>query len=326
MNTDGIPPNMKLSDAYRLAIETGMKNDPRPKAEVEKVLSDARKQYDEMEDDKKQYFDQERLWNPYADSRFSWGDGEKDVDKLMWGIDIGTGEVLLADRLNEKGTGIGGIVAHHPLGSARTPFPEVMWIQTEMYHSNGVPINVAESMMSPRVEEVLRAVLPANYNQAVDAARLLGLPIMNIHSPADNCVQKFLEREFDEEPATYLSDIIDHLMKIEEYQMAAKYNSAPKIVVGSKTNHCGRIAVKMTGGTSGPKEIYEALAHAGIGTVIGMHFPESHIEEAKKHRINMVVSGHMASDSLGINLIADEWQRKGIEVLPCSGLLRVSRV
>ena len=88
MNTDGIPPNMKLSDAYRLAIETGMKNDPRPKAEVEKVLSDARKQYDEMEDDKKQYFDQERLWNPYADSRFSWGDGEKDVASWQHHIDV----------------------------------------------------------------------------------------------------------------------------------------------------------------------------------------------------------------------------------------------
>jgi hypothetical protein len=57
-----------------------------------------------------------------------------------------------------------------------------------------------------------------------------------------------------------------------------------------------------------------------------MHFPESHLEEARKHHINMVVSGHMASDSLGINIIADEWQRKGLEVLPCSGLIRVSRV
>ena len=317
---------MKLADAYRLAIETGMKNDPRPECEVEKVLKDAKERYDKLDEDKKQYFDKERLWNPYADSRFSWGNGDADVDKVMWGVDIGTGEVLLADRLNEKGTGIGAIVAHHPIGSARTPFPEVMWLQTEMYYNSGVPINVAESMMSPRVEEVLRGVLPSNYNQSVDAARLLGIPIMNIHSPADNCVQRFLEREFEEEPAKYLSDILDHLMRIEEFQQATKFNSAPKIVVGSKTSRCGKVVFKMTGGTSGPKEIYQALAAAGVGTVVAMHFPESHIEEAKKHRINMVVSGHMASDSLGINLIADEWQRKGLDVLPCSGLIRVSRV
>ncbi len=326
MNAYKIPPLMKIADAYRLAIETGMKNDPRPKCEVEKVLKDAKEKYDGMDDGKKQYFDKERLWNPYADSRFSWGDGEKDVSLLMWGIDVGTGEVLLADRLNEKGKGIGGIVAHHPLGSARTPFPEVMWLQTDMYLNSGVPINVAESMMGPRMEEVLRGVMPANYNQAVDAAKLLGLPIMNIHSPADNCVQKFLEKEFEEDPAYRLSDITDHLMKIPEYQQASRFNSPPKIIVGGKNNRCGKVVFKMTGGTSGPKEIYEAFATAGVGTVVGMHFPESHIEEAKKHRINMVISGHMSSDSLGINLIADEWQKEGLEVLPCSGLIRVSRV
>ncbi len=317
---------MKLSDAYRLAIETGRKNDPRPVSEVEKVLSDAKESYDKMDEEKKQYFDQERLWNPYADSRFSFGDEDAEVSKVMWGIDIGTGEVLLADRLNEKGAGIGAVVAHHPLGLARTPFPEVMWLQTDMYCSAGVPVNVAESLMGPRVEEVLRAVLPANYNQAVDAARLLNIPIMNIHSPADNCVQKFLEKEFEDDPAYRVSDIIDHLMRIEEFQRATRFNSAPKVVVGSKSARCGKVIFKMTGGTSGPKEIYEALAHAGVGTVVGMHFPESHIEEARKHHINMVVSGHMASDSLGVNIIADEWQKKGLEVLPCSGLIRVSRV
>ncbi len=317
---------MKLSDAYRLAIETGRKNDPRPVSEVEKVLSDAKESYDKTDAEKKQYFDQERLWNPYADSRLSFGDGDAEVSKVMWGIDIGTGEVLLADRLNEKGAGIGAVVAHHPLGLARTPFPEVMWLQTDMYCSAGVPVNVAESLMGPRVEEVLRAVLPANYNQAVDAARLLNIPIMNIHSPADNCVQRFLEKEFEDDPAYRVSDIIDHLMRIEEFQRATEFNSAPKVVVGSKSARCGKVIFKMTGGTSGPKEIYEALAHAGVGTVVGMHFPESHIEEAKKHHINMVVSGHMASDSLGVNIIADEWQKNGLEVLPCSGLIRVSRV
>ena len=326
MNVYKIPWSMKLSDVYKIAIETGIRNDPRPSEEVEKALSDAKETYEKTDDDKKQYFDMERLWNPYADSRFSWGDGDRDVTKVMWGVDIGTGEVLLADRLNEKGGDIGAVVGHHPLGSARTPFPEVMWLQTDMYASTGVPVNIAEGLMGPRVEEVLRGVLPANYNQAVDAAKLLDLPIMNIHSPADNCVQKFLENEFEKKPAKYVSDIIDHLMEIPEFQIAAKHNSKPKIVVGSGKNRCGKVIFKMTGGTSGPKEIYEKLADAGVGTVVGMHFPESHLEEARKYHINMIVSGHMASDSLGINIIADEWQKNGVEVVPCSGFIRVSRV
>ena len=64
---------------------------------------------------------------------------------------------------------------------------------------------------------------------------------------------------------------------------------------------------------------------SGIGTVVGMHFPENHIEEARKHNIRLVVSGHMPSDSLGVNLICDVWEKAGVDVIPCSGLIRVSR-
>ena len=74
-----------------------------------------------------------------------------------------------------------------------------------------------------------------------------------------------------------------------------------------------------------PKEIYEKFAQAGVGTVVGMHFPESHIEEARKNNVNIVISGHMSSDSLGVNLICDVWERHGIDVLPCSGFTRFSR-
>ena len=326
MNTESIPPNMKLIDVYRLAVETGIKNDPRPKEDIDRQLEDAKKSYEKMDDDKKQYYDQERLWNPYADSRLSYGDPDTEVTRVMWGIDIDTGEVLLADRLREKGEKIDALVAHHPLGLARIPFPEVMSLQNDLYYDAGVPINITEALMKHRMDEVQRAVLPANYNQATDAARLLGIPLLNIHTPADNCVETFLTREFEDRPVKFVGDIIDRLMTIPEFQQATKFNCPPKIVVGGKTSRCGKVIFKMNGGTSGPKEIYQHLAAAGIGTVVGMHFPESHLEEARKHHINMVISGHMSSDSLGINLIADEWEKKGVEVVPCSGLIRVSRV
>lgn len=316
---------MKLIELYRMAVMKGIDNDFRSKEEIQGILDEEKKRYESLSEEKKRYFDPERLWNPYADTRISFGDPDTEVKRLMWGIDIGTGEVLLADRLNEKGRGISGIVGHHPLGSSRTHFPEVMWVQTEMYGRCGVPVNVSEDLLAPRVAEVTRNVLPINYNQAVDAAKLLNIPIMNIHTPADNCVQQFLQKGFDKEQPKYLSDIIDYLMSIPEFQISSGYNSEPKIIVGDPKKHAGRIMAKMNGGTSGPKEIYEKLAQAGVGTVVGMHFPENHVEEAKKNHINLVVSGHMSSDSLGINLIVDEWEKKGIEVVPCSGYIRVSR-
>ena len=41
--------------------------------------------------------------------------------------------------------------------------------------------------------------------------------------------------------------------------------------------------------------------------------------------MNIVIAGHMASDSLGMNLWLDELEKRGIEIVPCGGLIRVSR-
>ena len=319
---------MKIYEAYELAIRTGMERDPRPQDEVQKVLDDAREAYDKLPEDRKELYDLERLWNPYADSRFSvMADEAREMEAecMMWGIDIGPAEVLLADRLREKGRSISAVVAHHPIGTARTKFPEVMWMQTDMYHQMGVPINVTEGLMKPRMDDVLRGVMGSNYNQGADAARLLGIPLFNVHSPADNMVQRYLTDLFERTEPKRLGDLIDVLYTEPEFRQAARYNSPPEIIVGGKSNRCGRIVCKMTGGTSGPKEIYEKFAQAGVGTVVGMHFPESHIEEARKNNVNIVISGHMSSDSLGVNLICDVWERHGIDVLPCSGFTRFSR-
>ncbi len=316
---------MKLIDAYRMLIEKGMEADPRGREEIEEALEKQNSEYEKLDEDKKELFDQERLWNPYADSRVSYGDEDTEIGTLMWGIDIGTGEAVLADRLREKGRSIDAIIGHHPIGMGKTIFPEVMNMQEGMYHELGIPINIAEGMMTKRIDEVGRAVLGSNYNQAVDACRLLDIPLMNVHTPTDNLAQSFLEDYLEEKAPRRLENMVDAIMELPEYRLAAKSNSPPRIIHGKKESSVGKFAVKMTGGTSGPTEIYERLADAGIGTVVGMHFPEKHIEECKKYHINVVIAGHMSSDSLGMNQAADLLEAEGIEVLPCSGFIRVSR-
>ncbi len=317
---------MKIQEAYRLAVETGMSKDVRPKDEVDRILADARSTHDALPEDRRELYDTERLWNPYADTRLSYlPDEDIDAVRMMWGIDIGPAEVLLADRLREKGETISAIVGHHPLGTARTRFPEVIALQSDLFHNQGVPINIAEALVGPRMNEVLQAMQGLNYNQAVDAAKLLGIPIMNIHCPADNMVQAYLTDFFEREEPRTLGDLVDSLYKEPEFREAAKCNSPPNIAVGSKTARCGRIVCKMNGGTSAPKDIYKALADAGVGTVVGMHFPDNHYDAAREAHVNLVISGHMSSDSLGINLLCDVWEREGIDVLPCSGFTRFSR-
>ena len=81
----------------------------------------------------------------------------------------------------------------------------------------------------------------------------------------------------------------------------------------------------MTGGTEGPKTVIEKLADSGVGTIVGMHMSQELRDEADKHSIHVVIAGHMSSDSLGINLLFDEYERQGVATVATSGLIRVHR-
>jgi hypothetical protein len=150
---------------------------------------------------------------------------------------------------------------------------------------------------------------------------------MNAHTPTDNMVAKFVDRKLKKDKPEYVEDIIKSLLEIPEYKEAAKKGFGPNIFSGTKENRVGKIALtEITGGTSSSKDIYEKLSQAGIGTIIGMHMSEESRKEAEKFHINVVIAGHISSDSIGMNLFLDELQKRGIEIVSCSGLIRISRV
>lgn len=316
---------MKIGEIYRLAIEKGMGKDPRTKAAVEKLLEKENKQYAEMKDDEKKEYDQDKLFNPYGDSRLLYGDPEREVSRVLAGIDMETGEVLLADRLSGQGQKIDLIIAHHPEGKAMSALYQVMRLQEDVLAKFGVPINVAEGIMASRINEVKLGLMPLNHNRAVDAARLLDIPIMCVHTPADNLVNDFVQSMMDEKQPETLNDVVKLLKEIPEYAEAVSYNAGPAIVIGNKEKRAGRVMVDMTGGTSGSEDAYAKLSAAGVGTLIVMHIGEKHRKEAEKNHVNVIIAGHMASDSLGLNLFLDEIARRGVEVIPCAGLLRYER-
>jgi putative NIF3 family GTP cyclohydrolase 1 type 2 len=312
---------MKIKEIYNLAVELGIKNDLRPKKDIEKILKRTKEKYEKLDKKKKEEFDAEKLWNPYPDTAVHFDSGKK-VKKILSGIDISTGDVLLADRLG----GIDLIISHHPLGKGLSCLDEVMHLQADVLAQYGVPINIAESVMKPKISEISRAVNPANVNKSVDAARLLGISIMNVHTPADNMVAMFLKKKIDAKRFEYVGEILEFLKEIPEYKDAIKFGQGPRLFAGHEDNRCGKIAVtEITGGTEGSPKIYEYMANAGIGTIIGMHLSEEHKEAAEKAHINVIIAGHISSDSIGMNLFLDELEKKGIEIVPCSGLQRMKR-
>lgn len=312
---------MTAQQIYKLAIELGIKNDSRPIDHINKLLKRTKEKFEKLDAKKKTEFDEEKIWNPYSDSRVHFDSGKK-VKKILTGIDIETGEVLLADKLGD----VDLILGHHPIGKGLANLDDVMNMIADILSQYGIPINIAESLMKPRISEISRAVNPENVNQAIDAARLLGTSIINIHTPADNMAVMFLEKKIKAKKFDYVGEIIDFLKEIPEYKKAIGYGQGPTLFTGNEENRCGKVAItEFAGGTSYSSKVYEYLSRAGIGTIISMHQSEENKKAAEKAHINIIVAGHMSSDSLGMNLFLDELEKKGIEIVTCSGITRVKR-
>ncbi|MDD5018926.1 MAG: NGG1p interacting factor NIF3 [Candidatus Omnitrophica bacterium] len=322
---------MKLQKIYDLIVAAGIETDPRGRRAVEHSLKKTKEQYAELPAKDKALFDTESLRNPYHDSRLLFGQADKEIKTIMAGIDIDTSELLLIDRLNASGRAakrqkIDLALSHHPQGTAYAGLYEVMEMHAGIYEGLGVPINVAEGLVSDRKKEVERRSHAANHQRAATAARLLGIPFMCAHTPADNHAVDFLQKLFDRRQPQTLRDLMDLLLGLEEYRIAAKNKTGPVILFGKPGNRTGRIFIDMSGGTEGPKDIAEHLLTAGVGTIVGMHVSEEFYKKLQGKNINVIVAGHISSDSLGMNLLLDKLEKHAsLQILSCSGFTRVKR-
>jgi putative NIF3 family GTP cyclohydrolase 1 type 2 len=317
---------MKLKDIYGIAVEKGMDADPRPKADIQKHLALYRKEFNKLKGPDKAAFDKESLKNPYADTRILYGDPNTEVRTIIVGIDMEMPELLLADRLNERGAAIDLVMAHHPEGLGSANLGNVMGMQKDILEKFGLDPEIAKERMDDRIGEVKRSLAGANHFRPVDVARLLDIPYMCCHTVADNQVSDYLQRLFDKKKPGKLSEVMDILKAIPEYFDGMKKAAGPRILTGDPKKPAGSVMVDMTGGTEGSKRIYGRLSQAGVGTVVGMHFSEEHYKNAKDEHINLVVAGHIASDNIGMNLLIDQIEKKArLNIIPCSGFIRIRR-
>lgn len=314
---------MTIKQIYNLAIEMGVIADPRGKAGVKKWLEREKKIYNKLSKEEKVFFDLERLTNPYSDSRLHYGALDQQVKTVLAGIEIGEAEIALISSLNIKPD---LIIIHHPVGKAYAAITEVMSMQADIVASYGVPINVAEGIMRDRIEKVGRLISPINHMRSVDAAKLAKIAYLNIHTPCDNLVSDFLGQLMTKKGPETIGEIIEILREIPEYKSATFNNAGPMVFAGNPENQAGKIVpFDITGGVEGAKEIYPELACAGVGTIIGMHMKEENRDEAIKNHLNVVIAGHISSDSIGMNLFLDRLEKKDITIITCGGLIRVVR-
>ena len=317
---------MTLKEIYHFFVQEGMKEDLRTPKQINQNLLDKKHVLKQQSRKLKKFFDKEDFSNPYADTRILYGDPHAVVRRILVGIDMEVGELLLADRLSREGKEIDLVLAHHPEGHALAGLHEVMDLQADILVNLGVEKQVAKDLMEKRVEEVTRGLHSINHMRSLDAARLLNIPFLCCHTPSDNHVAHYLQRLFDRRKPKTLGHVIDLLLQEPEYQTAVKDKAGPKILIGDAKDPAGKIFVDMTGGTEGSKEIFARLSQLGIRTVVGMHFSEAHFTKMKTEYIHVINAGHIASDNLGMNLLLDKLQRKTeVEIIECSGFRRIKR-
>ncbi len=313
---------MIINQIFNLAIKMGVNSDFRGRDGVVKFLDRKRKAYEKLDEKAKQGFDEEALKNPYLDSRILHIADDKEIKKILVGVDIGPAEILLAKELGN----IDLIISHHPLGKGLAHLADVMSLQADVLNKYGVPINIAEGLLKERISEVARGVNSVNHQRTIDTAKLLGFNLMCIHTPCDNLAAEFIKNIVEDKDIETVGDLLLELKQVPEYKEAEKIGAGPRTFTGDEDNRTGKIAItEMTGGTEGSAKLYSKMANAGIGTVVGMHQSEEHRKQAEEAKINVVIAGHISSDNIGLNIFLDQIEKQGIKIIPCSGLFRVSR-
>ena len=244
------------------------------------------------------------------------GDG---IERILFGIDLKAPELAIA-----KDLGFDCAISHHPIGGSSTlRFHEVLERHIDQMTCAGVPLDVAEATMRGTIED--RRVLSSmtNYDHDPSVARLLGMPYLNIHTPLDEIGRRRMADAvagLDETKA--IADLIEHLRRsFGEFQ-----NVATEIEqrAGISGNSIGKAVVSHGAGTNGGYPVAKAYFDHGIDTVIYIHCrpaDAARLRDEYGEAKNLVVTGHSASDAVGINPYVDRLRELGLDVTTFSGII-----
>ncbi|MCE5330120.1 hypothetical protein LLG07_07310, partial [bacterium] len=165
----------------------------------------------------------------YPDSLIINGYDKKEIKNLFISIDVSISEVLLAKELIKSGFDIDGILAHHPVGKGYYMIPEVIEIQRENWIKAGVNPETAKKLHEKLVWEESIEV-KGNQLGTENASRLLNIPLMCVHTPIDNIIQKFFEDLFLLKNNIMLDEAMEIVNHIPECRMASENGDSPFLI------------------------------------------------------------------------------------------------
>jgi imidazolonepropionase-like amidohydrolase len=145
---------------------------------------------------------------------------------------------------------------------------------------------------------------------------------MNIHLPCDEIGRRILQQLADcLAPSGTVADLVNAYRALPEMTASSE---GVELVCGSPAAQLGTTVVVHAAGTNGGYPVANALFEGGIGTVVYIHLSDrQRIRLMEENKGNLILTGHYASDSLGINPLIDALEDAGVKVDCCNKMIRV---
>ncbi|WP_331232932.1 Nif3-like dinuclear metal center hexameric protein [Natronorarus salvus] len=256
-------------------------------------------------------------WEEVPDDSTVYVPGE-DVETALVGIDLGSAEIQLA-----RSEGYDLALAHHPAGgSARTAFTGVLDRGIELVTDHGVPKEEAEAALSDLRHRLELGAHSANYRHDPSIAELLDQPYMNVHlAPDEIGRRRFVEVAEGMDADTSVGEFCETLTgEIPELREA---ETDVELRLGEPGNDLGEVAVYHAAGTNGGASVARTFFENGLDTVLYIHVGPGDASELREEfegeGKNLVVTGHIASDAIGLNTYIDELESRGLSCATVSG-------
>jgi len=244
----------------------------------------------------------------------------KNIQRVIFTIDPEPSILLLAKQLNYD------LVISHHYTSACVDAWKVFLKHIDQMVAAGIPRNEAEKAVQKKLMSLKISGHARNYDLIDSLARFIKIPFMNIHNPLDEIGRRIMQETIDKyisgRKNVKVNDVINALYTLKEFQHA---KTKILVGVGDIENSVNKVVVSHGALTNGGYEVANTYFKHGIDTVVYIHISPSDLLKLKEENLgNLIISGHIASDSVGINPFLDRLEKEGLEVLRIGGVIPAS--
>lgn len=196
--------------------------------------------------------------------------------------------------------------------------------QTQLV-ANGVPQEEAREVVEQKILPLKMGAHARNYAAIPSFAQLIKIPFLNIHCPSDELGRQLISNGIEELVAIETNPSLETMARFLE-EMFPEFQAAKtdiEIVKGDSKGGLGKWVFSHGALTNGGFTIADLYFQNQVDTVIYIHIaPAELLRIIKLDYGQLIITGHLASDSIGINPFLDRLEDKGIEVTAIGGIIR----